>query len=176
MNAYHELFYTKRIAAKKEEPPIGEFRKWPRLVDMNEKEIEETLAKLRFEHPTEEVIYDRYDKMFYFSPSVEEVMKDCNIVWAYVDCRTSHLMLPSGYSEDELCVFLESLLKVNYYAGFGGQELYGEIAYNDGTWMERGEYDGSEWWNHQKYPKEPDWEKMKQENREFEDDAEDYSE
>lgn len=43
-------------------------------------------------------------------------------------------------------------LDFEYYSGFGGQELYGYIWYTDGTWSERGEYDGSEWWDHKKRP------------------------
>ena len=45
-----------------------------------------------------------------------------------------------------------TLLDFEYYSGFGGQEVYGYIWYTDGTWSERGEYDGSEWWIHKKRP------------------------
>jgi len=44
------------------------------------------------------------------------------------------------------------LLDFDYNDGFGGQELYGYIWYKDGTWSDRGEYDGSEWWQHQTRP------------------------
>jgi hypothetical protein len=44
------------------------------------------------------------------------------------------------------------LLDFNYDSGYGGQYLFGYIWYSDGTWSERGEYDGSEWWQHQKCP------------------------
>ena len=44
------------------------------------------------------------------------------------------------------------LLNFEYYSGYGGQELYGYIWYKDGTWSDRGEYDGSEWWQHQSRP------------------------
>lgn len=43
-------------------------------------------------------------------------------------------------------------LDFDYYAGYGGQELYGLIWYTDGSWSERGEYDGSEWWEHKSRP------------------------
>ena len=39
-----------------------------------------------------------------------------------------------------------------YNNGYGGQELFGIIYCEDGVWFERGEYDGSEWWNINKYP------------------------
>jgi hypothetical protein len=48
----------------------------------------------------------------------------------------------------------EILLKIkfNYDNGYGGQTLFGLIWYEDGTWSERGEYDGSEWWEYKKCP------------------------
>ena len=44
------------------------------------------------------------------------------------------------------------LLDFDYDDGYGGQELFGYIWYTDGTWSERGEYDGSEWWEYKKRP------------------------
>lgn len=41
---------------------------------------------------------------------------------------------------------LISGLDFEYYNGYGGQNLFGVIWYEDGTWSSRGEYDGSEWW------------------------------
>ena len=61
--------------------------------------------------------------------------------------------------EDEI-KFLETLKSINYYSGYGIQELYGVIAFKDGSWLERGEYDGSEWWELCVMPKEPIWEEM----------------
>lgn len=48
----------------------------------------------------------------------------------------------------------EVLPKLNfeYDNGYGSQELRGCIWYKDGTWSERGEYDGSEWWEHKYCP------------------------
>ena len=43
-------------------------------------------------------------------------------------------------------------LDFEYDSGFGCQYLFGYIWYADGTWSERGEYDGSEWWDHKKRP------------------------
>ena len=42
----------------------------------------------------------------------------------------------------------------NYDNGFGGAEVHGDlkIVGND-WWMERGEYDGSEWWEFKTLPK-----------------------
>ena len=53
---------------------------------------------------------------------------------------------------------LESVLErldFDYDNGYGGQELFGIIWYEDGTWSDRREYDGSEWWEHHKCPDLP---------------------
>ena len=63
--------------------------------------------------------------------------------------------LKIGYTEKEMSDFLNSL-DFNYDAGYGGQELFGEIWFKDGTWGERGEYDGSEWWRYNSCPEIPD--------------------
>lgn len=47
-------------------------------------------------------------------------------------------------------------LDFNYDCGYGGQELFGNIWYEDGSWSERGEYDGSEWWEHKVCPPIPE--------------------
>jgi hypothetical protein len=44
------------------------------------------------------------------------------------------------------------VLDFEYDNGFGGQELFGYVIFKDNTWLERGEYDGSEWWKYQKFP------------------------
>jgi hypothetical protein len=46
-------------------------------------------------------------------------------------------------------------LDFEYDNGYGAQYLTGTIWYTDGTWSERGEYDGSEWWEHKERPPLP---------------------
>jgi len=55
------------------------------------------------------------------------------------------------FSQDEYDNFLMSL-DHEYDDGFGGQNLFGVIFCEDGVWMQRGEYDGSEWWDIYQYP------------------------
>ena len=40
----------------------------------------------------------------------------------------------------------------NYDSWYWWQVLYGEIVFKDRTWLERWEYDGSEWWEYKKCP------------------------
>jgi hypothetical protein len=60
-------------------------------------------------------------------------------------------VLKVGYTVSDLSAFLESL-DWDYDAGYGGQEVFGTIWFTDGTWSDRGEYDGSEWWEHHSRP------------------------
>ena len=46
-------------------------------------------------------------------------------------------------------------LDFEYDNGYGIQEIEGCIWYQDGTWSDRREYDGSEWWEHQACPPLP---------------------
>ena len=70
----------------------------------------------------------------------------------YVDVQYT---LPENYTPDEYSVFIESL-NFEYDDGFGCQEITGVILYTNGTWSERGEYDGSEWWEYKKCPEIPE--------------------
>jgi len=60
-----------------------------------------------------------------------------------------------GYTQEEYDAFVDSLDFV-YDNGYGIQQLYGKIWYNDGTWSDRYEYDGSECWDYHCVPTIPD--------------------
>lgn len=40
----------------------------------------------------------------------------------------------------------------DYDSGYGCQEVFGTIVFTDGTWLTRGQYDGSEWWENHVIP------------------------
>ena len=44
---------------------------------------------------------------------------------------------------------------LEYDDGYGSQMLFGTLVFNDHTWLERGEYDGSEWWTFCQVPVRP---------------------
>jgi hypothetical protein len=62
--------------------------------------------------------------------------------------------LKVNHTDDEFQSFLKSL-NFDYDSGYGRQELFGTVWLEDGTWCTRGEYDGSEWWEHNKLPEIP---------------------
>jgi hypothetical protein len=65
------------------------------------------------------------------------------------------IILKKNYTSTEYEEFLNSL-DFNYDCGYGGQELFGTVWFENGTWLERGEYDGSEWWKNCVVPEIPD--------------------
>ncbi len=66
-------------------------------------------------------------------------------------------ILRSDRTEEDELKFLRTLSEINYDDGYGGQELFGIIVFKDNTWLERDEYDGSEWWTRRKFPLEENY-------------------
>jgi hypothetical protein len=63
--------------------------------------------------------------------------------------------LKTEYTQSEYESFLDEL-SFEYDSGYGGQELFGTIWFVDLSWADRGEYDGSEWWQIQELPTIPE--------------------
>jgi hypothetical protein len=68
--------------------------------------------------------------------------------------QSKHVFLKVGYTTEEYNAFLNQL-DFDYDTGYGGQELYGTVWMLDDTWLTRGEYDGSEWWDFNSLPEIP---------------------
>ncbi len=75
--------------------------------------------------------------------------------WWNEDEETIVYNLPVGYTQEQYDAFLQSIDRV-YDSGYGGQELFGTIWYTNGNWSNRGEYDGSEWWDYHICPEIPE--------------------
>jgi len=73
----------------------------------------------------------------------------------WLDHGKASAALRVGHTKIELDTFL-SCIDFDYDNGYGVQEVFGTIWYADGTWSDRGEYDGSEWWDYHVCPKIPD--------------------
>jgi len=80
------------------------------------------------------------------------------------DRKVKHIHISYGDNwreEENNQIFAGSLAQVvdlldfEYDSGYGLQHLFGHIWYEDGSWSERGEYDGSEWWEHKYCPPIP---------------------
>ena len=70
------------------------------------------------------------------------------------DDSPSVFNLTTGWDSEDWTKFLSDI-DFEYDAGYGGQNLFGTIWYADGTWSDRGEYDGSEWWDYHYCPQIP---------------------
>ena len=98
-----------------------------------------------------------------------KVTKYCTVVCAEISIGSLYIgdlnneiespivaKLPVGFTQEQLDKFLNTI-DVNYDNGYGGQELFGMIWCENGIWFDRGEYDGSEWWNGNRYPEIPEY-------------------
>ena len=81
-------------------------------------------------------------------------IKCASIRYGRWEDEASQKTLKLNHSEEDYNEFLNSL-DFTYDDGYGGQELYGTVWLEDGTWLSRGEYDGSEWWEHNVLPDIP---------------------
>ena len=87
----------------------------------------------------------------------EELLKkagNARIVWAKVyvewEDREDSILKPN-HTQKELEEFLNSLDFV-YNNGYGTDYIGGTVMLSDGSWLERREYDGSEWWEKRHLP------------------------
>ena len=71
-------------------------------------------------------------------------------ICANICSRTNTCKLKPDYGNKEYDEFLKSL-DFDYDAGYGGQELFGTILFND-SFSDRHEYDGSENWDNHRIP------------------------
>ncbi len=60
-------------------------------------------------------------------------------------------ILKKGFTKSDYEIFL-SQLDFNYDNDYGGQKLFGTVWFKDKTWLERKEYESSEWWEHKERP------------------------
>lgn len=89
------------------------------------------------------------------STPVKEWFKIIN--FAAISGPGAKASLPSKRDEEDEKNFYDILASIDYNNGYGSQELFGVIAFKDGSWLERYEYDGSEKWIKCSYPHEENY-------------------
>ena len=77
------------------------------------------------------------------------------VICAAISIEDNKYFLKLNHTEADYSHFLEQL-DFSYNNGFGRQKLFGTIWYEDGTWSDRGEYDGEEWWEYRRRPEIPE--------------------
>ena len=104
---------------------------------------EKLLAKLKINNLAIKCAYIRTDRNSYWDDNDNYI-------------QPAPVLLKEGYTPADYVEFLEKL-NFEYDSGYGGQKLYGTVwLMEENTWLDRGEYDGSEWWAYNKCPKVPD--------------------
>ena len=67
------------------------------------------------------------------------------------------LVYTADYSDISEAFTSIDQLDFTYDSGYGTQKLFGVVFFNNNTWLERGEYDGSEWWDYITTPTLEQW-------------------
>ena len=67
------------------------------------------------------------------------------------------LVYTADYSDISEAFTSIDQLDFTYDSGYGTQKLFGVVFFNDNTWLDRGEYDGSEWWDYITTPTLEQW-------------------
>jgi len=78
----------------------------------------------------------------------------CGIIIKEPSNSNEYSILKLGHTTIDFINFLNNL-DFEYDDGYGTQELFGTIWLTDESWLTREEYDGSEWWKHNKRPDIP---------------------
>jgi hypothetical protein len=80
----------------------------------------------------------------------------CAIIRHEIYCDDGNIiaLLKKGHTDQEFEEFMHDL-DFDYDAGYGMQYIDGTVWFDDGTWLSRNEYDGSEWWVYLGTPKIP---------------------
>lgn len=88
-----------------------------------------------------------------------EVINGRNIAYAKIKVGDEYfgddiecINLKPNHTYSETGEFYNSLRNINYDNGYGSQYIFGFVVFTDGTWIERNEYDGSEWWESKRCP------------------------
>jgi len=89
-----------------------------------------------------------------FETIVRDKIVKCAIIYYTPWDQKTTISLSLDWSANDYLEFL-SKLDFSYDDGYGSQELFGNIWFTDGTWAERYEYDGSEYWEIKQCPKIP---------------------
>lgn len=86
-----------------------------------------------------------YTQDYDFIPEIDK--------WGYI--KPKNCILKVNYNQQDYKDFLQSL-DFEYDDGFGRQELFGIVLFEDNSWLERYEYDGSERWDYRTTPQIPE--------------------
>lgn len=103
----------------------------------------------------------------YLEQETKEAIGERTIAFAKVKVRRDddtgvyddfqYFCLKPGYTDEDERKFWNDMRSYDYDNGYGEQYVFGFIVFTDGTWLERMEYDGSEWWALRRAPEFTDY-------------------
>jgi len=82
------------------------------------------------------------------------LLKGRKIKCATVVHKNTRILLKSNYTDEDFNRFLNDL-NFNYDSGYGVQELWGTVWFEDHSWAKRTVCDGGEWWKRYSLPEIP---------------------
>jgi len=85
---------------------------------------------------------------------IEVLEGKAQVKCAEITKNDGRFTLKVNHTKEKYKEFLNEL-NFNYDSGYGVQKIFGTVWLTDGTWCTRGEYDGSEWWIHNRLPEVP---------------------
>jgi len=91
---------------------------------------------------------EELQKILDFTAKIKCAKLETEGIW---DDPNTLYVLKLNYNEQDLIDFYNSL-DFNYSNDYGEQKLFGIVWLEDGSWLTRGEYDGSEWWTQNTLP------------------------
>jgi hypothetical protein len=84
-------------------------------------------------------------------------IRRCEPTFVEEDGNIQEYQIPIDAPEELISSVLHDMSQCYYDSGYGGQELFGIIWLKGKDWLEREEYDGSEWWTYKTRPTIPDF-------------------
>lgn len=162
MNALFELFGEHVLLPRSIFTDLSGEKPRRLSFDQVSENLDEYLSKLQNES-SDDTWYRKEGQRIFMIPEVSKLWEriDKEILWAEISYAPEYFsdeefILHSKRTKEDIVHFISFLHGIEYNPGYGTQHLYGTVVYKDGSWKERGEYDGSEWWEHRSIPEEPE--------------------
>lgn len=90
-----------------------------------------------------------YEELMEKMDEVNKNVSDIDMMGIYVNSKKGNVE-KKFFNKNVDEEFLKKEMGFDYDNGYGGEELFGVVCFKDGSWLERMEYDGSEWWEYKK--------------------------
>ena len=96
------------------------------------------------------LLSETLEKMETYGKKFTDVKEVTWCVCKYTECKDGTYQNHVEYRRCTWDTFSKAAAKIDYDSGYGAQEIEDSliVLFNDGAWLERWEYDGSEGWDY----------------------------